>query len=317
MPPITPTPLPQPTETITPVPWYRQTWFKWPAIAASAVAVIGLIIGGVVYALWLNSPQKALLDAATQAMTLPGSYAIEAPQQKLAMHVAETHNKYSGDITIGGATLQVLVGGSTLYLKSPDPIKALEKFSGKPIPQQIADTINKKIAGKWLLFDLDTPVLKLNVINQIHCGTDSKDALSSNPSARGELLSAYVNHAFVGIGPVSSVNGDNVYNVSLSQDKLDDFKLAFNQTSFYQSLGSCPKPFNLLDNVKLPSDVNLKVALKKDSHRLDTITAADANGASVLRVTADYNEQPDIAAPADAVNVDTLADELIGAFIPR
>ncbi len=291
----------------------KKVRLKWPLIGVVVAVVIIIIVSLTAFALWMNSPQKALMDAANHALENPARYTLKSKGVTASLDVGG--KAYHASAVIDGLNTEAIISGSTLYLRSDNPKALLARMTGEqPGLLGVLRPILSQLKNQWISLSLERPVIKSTDISGLNCLVTARDSLAHNGEAQRELLSTYAGQQFIGISSVKSAGSDMSYVLSLDGAKLQSFKTAFTKTNLFASLVSCMGFINQpLDTSQL-SGAKATVVLSPD-HHLKMISLSGVFDDS-LQVTADYDAHPTIKIPRDVKTTDQIVIDLFRGFIP-
>lgn len=295
---------------------HKKPWVKWTLIISAVVALVAIVVAGVAFAAWNNSSQKALLDAVNYAAQNPGEY--QYTSQKFNATVTLGNKIYEADITLGATDVNVIVADQTIYLKSSDPMAALSELSGvsvSTLSSPVLKPIFASIQNQWVSMDLQAPPFQSDIINNIHCVTDTKDSVTNDTGMRVQIGAAYFSHPFINILSKSTTGSTISYGLSVNATNLNLFQTAFENTSFYKSLASCTQlPQISLGDSSLAT-AKATVILSQANHELKSITVGD--GSSSVRITANYSNVPTLSVPVNVVGFNQLANNIYQSYMSR
>lgn len=288
--------------------WYRQRWVKWTAVVVVALAVLAAIIAAAAFAIWNNSPQKALLDATNYALKTPGVYHFTSDVADIDF--TANHQQYAVTGTIDGVQVDAVVLTSTLYLKSSDPQHMYDLFTGSSPDKtnSLTKSLLKTVKNRWVEINMSSPPIKATGIDATNCWVAGKDVLANDDRARQEVLATYLTHQFMTVSP----QGQATYHLAFDSAKLSSFLASLSETQAYQSVPVCSQTLNL-SQVEVPSGMAATVTLTADKHALSSIEFTDESGRPA-KLTADYDKVPAVVIPADAVTLDELAGKVFQSF---
>jgi hypothetical protein len=295
---------PELTAPITRVPLYHKRWFKRVVVAIVAALTVGALIAVILFLSWWNSPEKALLDAGDYMVKTPGLYHVSSRTMNLDVVIREYEYEAKG--TLNGITIDAIYFGGNLYVKSPDPDALYKFFMGvddsAKIPT-VVQSIIPTVKDKWISINLQNVTLGSQNVLRMKCISEEREAISHSPDARRQWAATYLAHRFMNI--TTTKQGDqSLYQLSINGSARVDFFTALLKTSFYQSLLSCSKDSDILQNVP-SSKVFANITLSQPQH-IPKSFVISPNTDITTTVTTNYLSVPDITIPTDAVSSDQL-----------
>lgn len=297
------------TQPIIHIPWYRTRWFKRSLFGIVLLAIIAGGIAATVFTVWWNGPEKALLDAANYSLDHSGRYHVVAQKADVTVVVGE--DKYSLEGTLDGVQLAAILDGSTLYVKSPEPVKLYQLLMGAngQLPAA-AQTIATTVRDKWVAVNRDTVTLQAAGAQKMQCMVEEKESIATDPHARGQWRSTYLAHRFLSVQMAKKSN-TTTYDVSVDTKTRQDFFAALLKTSFYQTLTNCSQTTDILSSIEGASPVAQVMLTSKHVFQSATL---NPRGQDPVHITASYSDVPKIVVPTDAMSLDQLLFGLLGSF---
>ncbi len=285
--------------------WYKKRWFKITSIILLVIFIFGLIAGIVAYALWINTPEKALLDATKYAVQEPGKYSVTKGSVKGEFTVND--GKYSFGGTVSGVKLDAVVASGVVYLKSSNPVDLLNLVAGdQVIPGSTEDVVRTILAtakDKWISIDVGNMTSDSEFIDDLNCFTGAHKQLMQDPSIWSSLLGTYSKYQFTSVVKTSAKN----YLVKIDGDKGWKFaKSIFDSNHGKLFAKGCDRVFEVPVSIdkKMSSlgDTAIKVVLDADN-RFKTISGVSKDS---LSVRASYENIPEIDVPLGATDINSL-----------
>ena len=292
-----------------------QSWFRTRSakivIATSVILIaIAAAVGLVVFALWINSPDKKNYDAVTHGLSHPGSYNITSDD--VDIDVVTRENLQSIDGTVQGLTFQFIIQQNTAYVRSDDPAKLYETFisGGVVAPSIIAGTL-ASLKDTWISLPLNEFTHSSPHSISPKCIADAKSFFAVNDTNAMRLASAYGAQRFMVIEP-DNVN-ESTYRITIDKETLHAF--AGNvQKTVLNPLDSCPDITEFIRAHKLDT-VSAMVKLQDDAHILSSMSINVDD--DTYRVTAEYDNVPTITVPTAATSYNEITSRLLRSlFVP-
>jgi hypothetical protein len=274
---------------------------------------IGILIAITLLLLWRASPEKALLDAIDHARTTPGTYVVKAPDMDAIVTLNAQQFAVAGKLR--NVPVEMIVSGSTVYMRSPSPENAYRAFMSSPTAKisPIINEILSPLKDRWFMFNLQRVPTQSNDMMTVRCMLDAKDILMNDVVSRQQLGSTYVAHPFLSIKPGDSSVIQSTYNVAIDGSKRTEFYKTFTATGFYQSLTNCSEKTDPFQGMNFQG-VSLTATVSQPDHILKTLQIHSDK--STTTITASYLSVPKINTPSDAVSLEDIANKIIAPYIP-
>lgn len=293
---------------------YRKRQLRRRILIFAIITVTIVSVALVLFAWWLNSSHKALLDAADHALREPAVYTVKSDDTTLRVQVAE--GAYHAKGVLDGLDIEMIVSDNTLYVRSADFAELLAKTAGEQtidLSSKWMQPIIDKMKNKWVSINLQTPSLPSDMLNALYCGVDGRSLLAHGSAVRQRLATTYLSHQFIVLGPVTQTGTDASYDISFDEQKLETFQSALRKTDFYQLVVSCAETAYGSFDAAVLADMRATVVLTQD-HYLKELTVRDGAG-KTTRVTATYDSQSPVEPPANAMTLDQITNEFFRSLM--
>lgn len=290
-------------------PWYKKRW----------VRVLGVLLLFMLGLSWLGSsvlskPDATVLAAAEHALKTPGTYIVESTMAKGSLAVADNAISWTG--TIEGIDADMMLTGTTLYLKTPAPERIYALVAGGSANAQIASAIQSlqdQLRDKWIRVDLQNGQLGVQLTHTLQCVYEQKVALQQNESARGEWLHAFENTPMWVIRKSSGNDTTAVYQLLLDTTARATLSTQVKQTAYYQALAPCTGSIDL-SQIAEGQWLNATVTLSEPAHVAQSIVV-DLGKTGTMTITPNYQAPASVVLPTDAVSLDQLIINYIKSLL--
>ncbi len=232
-------------------------------LIVAAVLVIGLAAAGVVYAFVYNSPDNAVMDAFTKALSaksgsVAGTATMKSDGTTVKFDVTSASN--ASQQTAADVTLTVtgqdqkdykLTGHfagtkDTVYVKLDDVRSVLSNALGSDyaaVFDQYYGSLLDKIDGKWIVLknsDLAGASSGAVTSTETQCIQSEVTKLQSDATVRNEVMNVYQKNPLFTIASKGSDSDGNHYSLTpVSKDRANAFVKAFVETKFFKALDGC------------------------------------------------------------------------------
>lgn len=313
-------------------------------IVAGAV-LLGLAAGTLVYAFVYNSPENAVTDAFSKALTsksgsATGVASIKSDTTTFKVDFSSATNEAgqsAGDATITVSaegkdyTLKSHFAGTKdeVYVKVDDLKSLLDGLFGSEYSSMIDayyGSLLDKIDSKWVVIkqsDLDELTSNSVSSKESQCIQDEIGKLQTDATLRNELTNVYKKHPLFTIESKGSDSNGNHYSLTpVSNDKAKEFANALVETTFFKALDDCTSSDlkkDLTDSSSSSSSDStatgsLDVWVDGWSHTLNKVTLTvndDKNKTDVVfDVNTKFNNNPSVTIPTGATTIDDLKTEI-------
>lgn len=311
-------------------------------LIAAGVVVLSLITATLVYALVYNSPENAVVDAFSKAMTaksgsVKGAATIKSQDSSFKLDINSLSNEagqnatdVTGTITTSGKDYTVkghFAGTKNEYYIKLDDLRTLINGALGTEYSDMIDTyygsLLDKIDGKWVVIkqsDLDELSSGSVSSKESQCVQDELTKLQTDASLRKELTDVYrKNPLFTITSKGSDADGNHYSLVPVSDDKAKNFITALVETKFFKAVDDCTSSDlkkELTDSSSSSSSSkatgSLEVWVDGWSHNLKkfqlNIKDSETELTSEFKTT--FNNNPAVTLPKADTTVDDLTSEI-------
>lgn len=319
---------------------------KLVIVLAAIVAVLLIVFGGAwaAYALWYNTPDNAVSDAFSKALSaksgsMTGTLTMNADGSTVKAEISSASNEAKQTsatvvLTIGGSGGEYKLTGNfvgtpdTLYVKLQDLRSTISQALGSEysamIDQFYGGLINK-IDGKWVVLkssDLATLTGGSVSSAETQCFENEIAKLQSDSATRDELIATYKNNPLFVVESKGSDSDGNRYSLTpVSDDKAKAFANAVVETKFFKALDDCSKDDlkkSFIDSTNestsddTVADATFNVWVDGWTHELKKVamSAKDDDGELNGEFKPVFNNNPSVTVPTGETTFDDLKSEL-------
>lgn len=311
-------------------------------LIAAGVVVLSLVTATLVYALVYNSPENAVVDAFSKAMTaksgsVKGAATIKSQDSSFKLDINSLSNEagqnatdVTGTITTSGKDYTGkghFAGTKNEYYIKLDDLRTLINGALGAEYSDMIDTyygsLLDKIDGKWVVIkqsDLDELSSGSVSSKESQCVQDELTKLQTDASLRKELTDVYrKNPLFTITSKGSDADGNHYSLVPVSDDKAKNFITALVETKFFKAVDDCTSSDlkkELTDSSSSSSSSkatgSLEVWVDGWSHNLKkfqfNIKDSETELTSEFKTT--FNNNPAVTLPKADTTVDDLKSEI-------
>lgn len=309
----------------------------------AAVVLVGLVAGGLVYALVYNNPDNAVIDAFSKAIaaksgSTTGTVSIKSQDTSVKMDLSGASNQ--SQQSSADTTITITTGGKDytlkghfaatkdeVYVKLDDLRSVITGALGSEYSSMIETYyggILDKIDGKWVVIkQSDLEELSSGSVSnkESQCIQDEAMKLQTDASLRNELTDVYKKHPLFTVTSKGSDSDGNRYNLApVDNAKAKEFMNAVVETKFFKAMDDCTssdlkKEFT--DNVSSEessdkSTGSLDVWVDGWSHNLNKISlnVKDDDTEVTGEFKMKFNNNPSVTIPKGETTVDDLKTEI-------
>lgn len=297
--------------TAPPKPLYRRRWFQLSVAVVGLLTIGGIVAAIMVFGVWKNSPERALLGAARHVAVAPGSYRVVT--DTLDVTIVSQDRRYGLSGTVNDMPIEAVLYGGMLYARSSQPEKLYELFVGTARQpnqqlQAIIQAVAPALKDKWVMINLNNVTGQSQQLRGAQCAAQLRNSLAS-PAAWGQLQSVYMSHRF--IQSVDRQGEDSAYSMTIDGEKLAGFWSAVQQSGFFRALIECEDMPKSIGTQSLQAKVSIK---EVDSQFMLQSAVFSMKGKELATVTAEYAEVPAIETPKDSTSIDQLVVRILQMF---
>ncbi len=312
-------------------------------IIVTAILIVLLGGGSLVYGLWYQNPDKVVSDAlmnalAAKSSTYVGTMNINNSDTKTVLSLTAKQTGKTGSIdttvstTAAGKTYSL--DGSALVDSTGDMYVKVDKLAA--LAADFKDQINvfvdatqasaidqlvTKIDGNWVKVSAtDLKDLSGATATAKTCASDALNQLQSDKTVMSEVTNLYKQHPFITIGKNLGVkDGSNGYVITNNQTAFKDFLESLKTTKIYATLHGCDSTFTIntasITTATASDTQNSTVELWVNSwsHQITKLnfndTASDGT-TTAMTITPTYNQPVQITAPQSSTTVSQLQSDI-------
>lgn len=294
--------------------WFKQPKFRLFSLMAVGIAIFLAIVAALIYMMWQNSPEKALLDAVDYARKSPAAYKVTAPDGS-QMDITTDGVRIRMDGRYDGANISTIVDGLNVYLKTDSPevlIKAVDdqenSLGNSPLVQRWFTTLDEYTSDKWMMVSVENFPRSTLGVAMLQCSLALRTGLSDADDSIPQLRDTYALNQFISTKSSASDQGGSTHTYAVDSQKMQTFFGKLLQTPLGRQIGNCGYVPEMLED-QTPKDLTFTVSVSQPEHRFRSITI-NADGKELTKITVENKPQETIELPTEVFDFGRVLNAL-------